>query len=85
MRKTTTTITQVTHEHGVISLEIPLYERLLEIAALDIMSDDHIDLITEKSIKLSDDIEGDALKLAHLPSIVAGTPAAVTASVVPTA
>ena len=49
------------------------------------MSDDHIDLITEKSIKLSDDIEGDALKLAHLPSIVAGTPAAVTASAVPTA
>jgi hypothetical protein len=85
MRKTTTTITEVTHEHGVISFEIPLYERLLDIAALDNMRDEHIDLITERTVKISEDIEGDALKLDHLPAIIAGTPAAVTAPAVPTA
>jgi hypothetical protein len=75
MRKTTKTITEVIHEHGVISFEIPLYERLLEIANLDSVRDEHIDLMFEKTVKISEEIEGDPLKLDHLPIIVAGTPA----------
>jgi hypothetical protein len=78
MRKTTKTITEVTHEHGVISFEIPLYERLLDIASLDTTRDEHVDLITERSIKISEEIDGEPLKLDHLHSIVAGIPAEVT-------
>lgn len=74
MRKTTKTITEVIHEHGVISFEIPLYERLLDIAALDSVRDEHIDLMFEKTVKISEEIEGDPLKLDHLPTIVAGIP-----------
>jgi hypothetical protein len=76
MRKTTKTITEVTHEHGVISFEIPLYERLLDLASMDGMRDEHIDLITEKSVKITEETEGEPLKMDHLPAIVAGTPAA---------
>ena len=75
MRKTTKTITEVIHEHGVISFEIPLYERLLDIAALDSVRDEHIDLIFEKSVKISEEIDGEPLSIDHLPTIVAGTPA----------
>jgi hypothetical protein len=74
MRKTTKTITEVIHEHGVISFEIPLYERLLEIANLDNVRDEHVDLMFEKTVKISEEIEGDPLKLDHLPTIVAGIP-----------
>ncbi len=75
MRKTTKTITEVIHEHGVISFELPLYERLLEIANLDTVRDEHIDMIYEKTVKISEEAEGDPLSLDHLPTIVAGTPA----------
>jgi hypothetical protein len=74
MRKTTKTITEVIHEHGVISFEIPLYERLLEIANLDSVRDEHVDMMFEKTVKISEEIEGEPLKLDHLPSIVAGIP-----------
>lgn len=74
MRKTTKTITEVTHEHGVISFEIPLYERLLEIANYDNVRDEHVDQIFEKTVKISEEIEGEPLKLDHLPIIVAGIP-----------
>ena len=74
MRKTTKTITEVIHEHGVISFEIPLYKRLLEIANLDEVRDEHIDKIFEKSVKLSEEVEGDPLCINHLSSIVAGIP-----------
>jgi hypothetical protein len=74
MRKTTKTITEVIHEHGVISFELPLYERLLEIANADGVRDEHVDAIFEKTVKISEEIEGEPLKLDHLPSIVAGIP-----------
>ena len=35
MRKTTKTITEVIHEHGVVSFDIPLYEKLLDVAQMD--------------------------------------------------
>ena len=55
MRKTTKTVTEVTHEHGVISFEIPLYEKLLDIAQMDSIRDEHIDLIIEKTIKCTEE------------------------------
>jgi hypothetical protein len=74
MRKTTKTITEVIHEHGVISFELPLYERLLEIANADGVRDQHIDMIYEKTIKISEDAEGDPLTIEDFPLIVAGIP-----------
>ena len=78
MRKTTKTIPEVIHEHGVVSFEIPLYEKLLDIAQMDNVRDEHIDLIIEKTIKCTEEEDGDALSMEHLPEIVAGTPAATT-------
>lgn len=76
MRKTTKTITEVIHEHGVISFEVPLYERLLDLAAMDGFRDEHRDIIVEKTIKCTEEEEGDPLTLEHLPELVSGTPAA---------
>jgi len=76
MRKTTKTITEVTHEHGVISFELPAYEALLDLASTDGLRDEHRDIIVEKTIKISEEIEGEPVTADHLPAIVAGTPAA---------
>jgi hypothetical protein len=76
MRKKVKIITEEIHEHGVVSFEVPLYEKLLDVAQMDNVRDEHIDLIVEKTIKISEEEEGDALTLEHLPEIVAGTPAA---------
>ena len=76
MRKKVKTITEEIHEHGVVSFEIPLYEKLLDIAQMDSVRDEHIDLIVEKTIKITEEEDGDALSMEHLPAIVAGTPAA---------
>ncbi len=76
MRKTTKTITEVIHEHGVISFEIPLYERLLDLASMDGFRDEHRDIIVERTIKCTEEEEGDPLSLEHLPELVSGTPAA---------
>jgi hypothetical protein len=78
MRKRTKIITEEIHEHGVIAFELPLYERLMDIANTDNIRDEHIDLIIEKTIKISEEEEGDALTVEHLPAITAGTPAAVS-------
>lgn len=77
MRKTTKTITEVVHEHGVISFEIPLYERLLELSSMDGFRDEHRDIIVERTIKCTEEEEGDALGMEYLPEIVSGTPAAL--------
>ncbi len=81
MRKHTKIITEEIHEHGVIAFELPLYERLMDIASADNIRDEHIDLIIEKTIKISEEEDGDALSLDHLPAITAGTPAAVPVAV----
>lgn len=78
MRKTTKTITEVIHEHGVVSFELPLYEKLMDVANLDSIRDEHIDLIVEKTKTISEEIEGDPLTTDHYADIVVGTPAAVT-------
>ena len=75
MRKTTKTITEVIHEHGVISFEVPLYERLLDLAAMDGFRDEHRDIVVEKTIKCTEEEEGDPLTMEHLPELVSGTPA----------
>jgi len=80
MRKTTKTITEETHEHGVISFEIPFYEKLLDLAAMDGVRDEHRDMMVEKTIKITEEIDGDALTDAHLAAVVAGTPAAAAVS-----
>ena len=75
MRKRVKVITEEIHEHGVIAFEIPLYERLLDVTQLDNFRDEHIDMIFEKSIKISEEEDGDVLTTQHFPAIVAGTPA----------
>ena len=76
MRKTTKTITETITEHGIISFEIPLYERLLDLTSMDGFRDEHRDLVVEKTIKCTIEEEGDPLTMDHLPEIVEGTPAA---------
>ena len=74
MRKRVKTITEETHEYGTIVLEHPLYEHLLKLSTTDGVTHEHIDLWVEKTIKISEDIEGEALSVDHLPAITAGTP-----------
>ena len=76
MRKRIKTITEEIHEHGIISFEIPAYERLLDLASADGVRDEHRDIIIEKTVKITEEEEGEPLTVAHLPAIVAGTPAA---------
>jgi hypothetical protein len=80
MRKTTKTITEETHEHGVVSFDIPFYEKILDLAAMDGVRDEHRDLIVERTIKITEEIEGEPLTDAHLAAVVAGTPAAAAVS-----
>ena len=75
MRKRVKTITEETHEYGTIVLENPLYEHLLKLSAGDGVTHEHIDLWVEKTIKISEQEEGEALTVDHLPAITAGTPA----------
>lgn len=79
MRKRVKTITEETHEYGTIVLENPLYEHLLKLSGADGITHEHIDLWVEKTIKISEEEEGDALTVEHLPEITAGTPAAAAA------
>jgi hypothetical protein len=80
MRKRVKTITEETHEYGTVVLENPLYAQLLGLAASDGVTHEHIDLWIDKTMKISEEEEGDALTLEeHLVPITAGTPAAVAA------
>ena len=79
MRKRVKTITEETHEYGTIVLENPLYAHLLGLAAADGITHEHIDLWVEKTIKISEATEGEALTVDHLPAITSGTPAAAAA------
>ena len=76
MRKRVKTITEVTHEHGTVSLEIPLYETLLDHASHSTVTDKHIDMIIEKTTKISEEEDGDTLSIdEHLSAITEGQPA----------
>jgi hypothetical protein len=75
MRKRVKTITEETHEYGTIVLENSLYEHLLNLAAANGTTHEHIDLWVEKTIKISEEVEGEALTVDHLPAITNGTPA----------
>lgn len=72
MRKTTKTVTEIVHEHGVISFELPLYKRLLEIANADNVSSEQVAAIYDKTVKISEEIDGHALSINHLPMIISG-------------
>lgn len=75
MRKRVKTITEVTHEHGTVSLEIPLYETLLDHCSHDAVTDKHIDMIIEKTIKCTEEEDGDTLSSEdHLETITEGQP-----------
>lgn len=82
MRKRVKTITEQTHEYGTISIEHSLLDKLLDYASLDSMSAEHIDLMIDRSIKISEDIDGESLTTAdHIVPITEGTPAAADAVV----
>ena len=75
MRKRVKTITEETHEYGTVVLENSLYEHLLGLAAATGVTQEHIDMWIEKTMKISEEIEGEALSVDHLPAITSGTPA----------
>lgn len=75
MRKRIKTITEVTHEYGTISMETPLYETLLDHVGHSTVTDKHIDMIIEKTIKCTEEEDGDALTTEeHLAKITEGQP-----------
>lgn len=74
MRKKVKIITEEIHEHGVIALDIPLYHKLLNISNLDSVNSDHVDLMVERVIKISEEEEGGSLCMDHLPKIIDGIP-----------
>jgi hypothetical protein len=81
MRKRIKTITEETHEYGTIVLEHPLYQALLGLAAGDDVTTEHVDIWVDKTMTLSEEVEGDALTVEeHLLPITAGTPAAAPAA-----
>lgn len=82
MRKRIKTITEHTHEYGTIAIEHSLLDKLLGYASLDEMTTDHIDLMIDRTIKISEDIDGESLTTAdHIVPITEGTPAAADAVV----
>lgn len=82
MRKRVKTITEQTHEYGTISIEHSLLDKLLDYASLDSMSAEHIDLMIDRTIKISEEIDGESLTTAdHIVPITEGTPAAADAVV----
>lgn len=74
MRKRVKTITEVTHEHGVVSLDLPLYETLLDHVSHDSVTDKHIDMLIEKTTTITEEEDGEALTHAHLPALTVGQP-----------
>lgn len=81
MRKRIKTITEETHEYGTIVLENPLYSALLGLAVADGVTKEHVDLWVDKTMTLSEEVEGEALTVSdHLVPIVTGTPAVTPAS-----
>lgn len=81
MRKRIKTITEETHEYGTIVLEAPLYSALLGLAVADGTTHEHVDMWIDKTTKISEEEEGDALTLGdHLVPIVEGTPAVIKAT-----
>jgi len=83
MRKRVKTITEETHEFGTVVLENSLLDHLLGYANADAVTTEHIDMMVDKTIKISEEEDGDTLTVAdHLIPITAGTPVAVEAAVV---
>ena len=63
MRKRVKTITEVTHEYGTISLEADLYETLLDHASHDSVTDKHIDMIVERTVKITEEEDGKIINI----------------------
>jgi hypothetical protein len=83
MRKRIKTITEETHEYGTIAIENSLFDALLGYANADACTTEHIDLMVTKTIKISEEEEGEPLTVAdHLVPITAGTPVASDAAAV---
>lgn len=82
MRKRVKTITEHTHEYGTIAIECSLLDKLLGYASLDGVSTEHIDLMLDRTMKISEEIDGEAVTIAdHIVPITAGTPVAADAVV----
>jgi hypothetical protein len=82
MRKRIKTITEQTHEYGTIAIECSLFDKLLGYASLDGVTTEHIDLMLDRTMKISEEIDGETLTTAdHIVPITAGTPAAADAMV----
>lgn len=82
MRKRVKTITEETHEFGTVVLENSLLNHLMGYANAEDVTTEHVDMMVHKTIKISEEEEGDPLTVAdHLIPITAGTPIAVEAVV----
>jgi hypothetical protein len=82
MRKRVKTITEQTHEYGTIAIEHSLLDKLLGYASLDEIDHQHIDMMLERTMKISEEIDGEPVTTAdHIVEITAGTPAAADAIV----
>lgn len=83
MRTRIKTITKETHEYGTVALETPLYSALLGLAVDPSTTTEHVDMWVDKTVTISEQIDGDALTVAdHIVPITAGTPAAETAQAI---
>jgi hypothetical protein len=81
MRKRIKTITEQTHEYGTIAIEHSLLDKLLGYASLDETTHHHIDLMLERTVKISEEIDGEPVTMDHIVEITAGTPVAADAVV----
>lgn len=74
MRKRIKTITEITHEHGVVSLDLPLYETLLDHVGHESVTDKHIDMLIERTLTVTEEEDGEPLSHKHLPALIGGQP-----------
>ena len=78
MRKRIKTITEVVHEYGTIAIENSLFQKLMGYANAEDMTMEHVDMMIDKTINISEEEKGDPLTICdHIVPITTGTPAAI--------
>lgn len=81
MRKRVKTITEEIHEHGSVALENWLLATILEFANSPEITQDHLDTMIDRAVKLSEAGKGRTLTVAEdLIALAAGTPVAEEAT-----
>lgn len=80
MRKRIKKITEVVHDYGTIALENSLLQKLLEYANSEDVTMEHVDMMIDKAINISEEEKGEPLTVCdHIVPITTGTPAALAA------